>query len=187
MVKSMAREQSQRLCFGEGKPLFYYELHSSLAGSQPRLVLTIHHTLYDAWTLTMFLDDLNHQYFSPQVARRGRQPYACFIQYLANLDEPAAAAYWTKKLADTPLFQFPEVPNTHYRPQAKNFSTLKENVNLNKIKAKGISACDSDSMCMGCASFFLLQYRSCLLRARYFQEEKRPSKTLWDPQSPPSQ
>lgn len=164
MVKSMAHEHSQRLYFGEGKPLFCYELYPGLTGSPPRLVLTIHHTLYDAWTLTMFLDDLNHQYFSPQVARPGRQPYACFIQYLATLDEAAAAAYWTNQLADTPLFQFPEVPNTHYRPQAKRFSTLKENVNLTNIKAKGISAatviacawavllssyCNTEAICFG--------------------------------------
>ena len=160
----MAHDPSQRLYFGEGKPLFYYMLDPGLAGNPPRLILTIHHTLYDAWTLTMFQDDLNHQYFSPQVARRGRQPYACFIQYLATLDEAAAAAYWTNQLADTTLFQFPEVPNTHYRPQAKSFSTMKENVNLTNVKAKGISAatviacawavllssyCNTEAICFG--------------------------------------
>ena len=160
----MDHEHSQRLCFGEGKPLFYYELYPSLAGSQPRLILTIHHALYDAWSLTMFLDDLNHQYFSPQVARCGRQPYSRFIQYLATLDEAAAAAYWTNQLADTPLFRFPEVPDTHYRPQAKRSSTLKENVNLSNIKTKGISAatviacawavllssyCSTEAICFG--------------------------------------
>lgn len=160
----MANEHSQRPCFGEGNPLFYYEVDLGLARSQSRPILTIHHTLYDAWTLTMFLDDLNHHHSSPQAARRGRQPYACFIQYIATLDEAAAAVYWTNQLADTPLFQFPLIPNTHYRPQATRYSTLKRNVNLSKIRVKGISAatviasawavllssyCNTEDICFG--------------------------------------
>ena len=163
-MESTVPEESHRLFFGEGKPLFYYELCTGSTRSQPRLVLTIHHALYDAWTLERVLDDLNHQYFYPQNIRPKRQPYSQFIRYVANIDEAAAASYWTHLLKDMPLFQFPEIPNTDYRPQAKYLSALIEKVDWSHTKVQGISAatviacawavllssyCDTENICYG--------------------------------------
>ncbi|KAL8727263.1 MAG: hypothetical protein Q9166_006144 [cf. Caloplaca sp. 2 TL-2023] len=58
--------------FEEGSPLLYYQVAYSDTHQASRLLLTIHHGLYDAWTLDKFLDDLNYNYSHPQQERQMR-------------------------------------------------------------------------------------------------------------------
>ena len=163
-MESTISKDSRHLFFGEGKPLCHYELCPGSTRNHASLIFTIHHALYDAWTLEKFLDDLNYRYLHPQTDQPKRQPYSQFIQYAVNVDETAAASYWTHILEDMPLFQFPENPNTDRGPQARSISTLSEKVEWSNMRTRGMSAatviacawalllssyCDTESICYG--------------------------------------
>ena len=107
---------------------------------QSRLLLVLHHALYDAWTMEKFIDDLSYNYYHPNAEREGRQPYLRFIQYIASMDHREATEYWTHQLADTPLTPFPDVPEAGYRPQTRKSATLNDRLDLSRTKEKGISA-----------------------------------------------
>lgn len=127
-------------------------------------MLVLHHALYDAWTLEKFIDDLSYNYDHPNAEREGREPYLRFIQHMASMDHREAAKYWTHQLADTPILQFPEIPEAGYRPRARKSATLDGILDLNRTKEKSISAatlvaaawaillssyCDMENICYG--------------------------------------
>lgn len=150
--------------FEEGSPLLYYQVVYSEVHQASRLLLTIHHGLYDAWTLDKFLDDLTYNYLHPQQERAGRTPYSSFIQYLATIDKGESAEYWTSQLANMPLSRFPQIANPGYRPQARDTSSFAGKLDLSCIKGQGVSGatvvaaswalllasyCDEQDVCYG--------------------------------------
>lgn len=148
----------------EGGNTFCYWVHQGKCQDEMRLVLSIHHTLYDAWTMKRLWEDVNHNYAYPKSTRPGAQPYRLFIEYLSRLDPEEASKYWNKQLVDTPLTPFPLLPRPGYRARATESAELEAIVNLEDTKAAGISAatvvaaavslllsvyCNMDDVCYG--------------------------------------
>ncbi|KAL8712159.1 MAG: hypothetical protein Q9220_003593 [cf. Caloplaca sp. 1 TL-2023] len=133
-------EQVNSLSCGEGKSLFHYQLLQGDAHEKPRLVLFIHHLLYDGWTLDMFLNDITYNYFHPQAERNGRRPYSYFIQHLKTVDKKEAADYWIKQLANMAVAQYPQVPTSFvYKPHAEDHIVLTRYLDTSNIRRNGIS------------------------------------------------
>ncbi|CAG8947116.1 unnamed protein product [Penicillium salamii] len=120
---------------GLGTPLIQLLLSPS------RLLLSIHHALYDGWTLSLLTSEVNKKYNNVPI-----ESSALFNRFIAHIESSMspAASYWKKELQDVEPIHFPALPTLNYRPKAGSSiekvitlheSTVSENATLaSKIK-----------------------------------------------------
>ncbi|KAK1912605.1 hypothetical protein P3342_004541 [Pyrenophora teres f. teres] len=109
-------KEDKAVSMGLGDPLARYALIKEAWGGKRWFVWTIHHALYDGWSLPRVLHAVK-QVYSGAVLER--QPsFNAFIQYLGQQDLEAAAAYWQTALADCEAVLFPPLPSTVTQPVA---------------------------------------------------------------------
>lgn len=80
------------------------------------LVLTIHHALYDGWSMPLIVHRINQAYNG--VRTKEPIPFKAFIKYLQTTDHTASAKFWKDQLQGATGQQFPALPYPGYRPQA---------------------------------------------------------------------
>ncbi|KAL8654006.1 MAG: hypothetical protein Q9210_001767, partial [Variospora velana] len=80
-------------------------------------VWTIHHALYDGWSLDLILDKVQQHYQRkvPPTLMKTR-PFADFIEYISKMDATASETFWRANLAEAASPQFPMLPNPAYQP-----------------------------------------------------------------------
>ncbi|KAM5489397.1 NRPS cluster protein [Microsporum audouinii] len=82
---------------------------------------SIHHALYDGWSLPLILQRVESIY-------RGQEPavpkssYADFISYLSTTDQNSTKEFWTAKLADIACSKFPPLSSTKDQSDTKTIS-----------------------------------------------------------------
>ncbi|KAK2037070.1 acetyl-CoA synthetase-like protein, partial [Colletotrichum somersetense] len=79
-------------------------------------VWTIHHALYDNWSLPLLLDQLERAYSSD--IRLRPTPFQGFIKHITSLDSESATQFWQSQLADCEAAPFPPLPSPSHKPQA---------------------------------------------------------------------
>ena len=80
-------------------------------------VLTMHHALYDGWSLDIVLDKVRKCYEEPRLPKPEKdRSYASFIQHITQIDAETSKDFWRSKLAGTTSPQFPMLPNPAYQP-----------------------------------------------------------------------
>ena len=102
-----------RSCFNE--PPVKFGIVSSPA--KMTLYLTMHHSVYDAWTMNLLMKQVKKAYDGEALGTM--IPYQKYIQYLSHADDKAADDFWTSTLADFNAPQFPTLPTHGYQPIAK--------------------------------------------------------------------
>ncbi|KAL5437004.1 hypothetical protein PMIN07_006815 [Paraphaeosphaeria minitans] len=70
-------------------------------------VWTIHHALYDGWSIAFMLQRVQQIYQSGS-SKVPKVPYTKFIQYLQKTSRDASAAFWKHHLAGAAPYQFPQ-------------------------------------------------------------------------------
>nr|ARJ54910.1 nonribosomal peptide synthetase 8 [Curvularia lunata] len=79
-------------------------------------VWTVHHALYDGWSLPRIMDAVEKAY---RGADMQKQPgFRAFIKHLSRQDPDEAAAYWQKALGDCEATPFPALPVAVQQPGA---------------------------------------------------------------------
>jgi amino acid adenylation domain-containing protein len=84
--------------------------------SNSYLVWTIHHSLYDGWSIALVLQRVQ------QIYQTGRSElphtsYTRFIDHLSSIDIEASKAFWKKSLAGASIYQFPQqLHSAHNEP-----------------------------------------------------------------------
>jgi amino acid adenylation domain-containing protein len=106
-------EYEREVHMGLGQPLFRAGI---VKLASQKVVLTMHHAVYDGWFLDMFSRELTREYHGE--SRAGIVPYKNFIQYLSSSEQTEAARFWKKHLGELNLHSFPRLPNPHYKPSA---------------------------------------------------------------------
>lgn len=99
-----------------GKPLVRYAMiHET---DCPHFVLTMHHALYDGWSMPLIVDRVNQAY-QGLALRRPAAEFKDFIHYLDYvLDRNACDEYWRNQLHGATGQQFPTLPFEGYQTQA---------------------------------------------------------------------
>ncbi|KAJ0417664.1 Nonribosomal peptide synthetase 13 [Aspergillus carlsbadensis] len=115
------------LRIGPGSPLMRCSLHGQ------RLTLTIHHAIWDGWTMDLVHDQLKRA-FQGQPLRR-HEPFHSFIKYLQESDNSAVDAFWRDELADLEAAVFPSLPSGQSRPSPS--ASLQHTVRNINITAHG--------------------------------------------------
>ena len=93
-----------------GRPL------SRLAISNTHIVWTVHHSLYDAHSVELMLDDIAAAYQDKKLPVR--PPFRNFIKYVQHRNEDAQReSFWTSRLSSKEVLSFPEFHQPNYRPR----------------------------------------------------------------------
>ncbi|KAJ5742220.1 hypothetical protein N7533_011629 [Penicillium manginii] len=81
-------------------------------------VWTIHHALYDGWTVALLVGEVENIYRKSTAVRSTPTPYSHFIRYLNNVDIAAEDHYWKTQLAGATVSSFPRQQH-HARSEFK--------------------------------------------------------------------
>ncbi|EFQ88192.1 hypothetical protein PTT_16039 [Pyrenophora teres f. teres 0-1] len=95
---------------GLGDRLTRYALIKEACSEKRCFAWTIHHAVYDGWSLPLILHAVK-QVYSGGVLQR--QPsFNAFIQYLGQQDHQSSISYWQTALANCEAVLFPPLPST---------------------------------------------------------------------------
>ncbi|RHZ69161.1 hypothetical protein CDV55_104842 [Aspergillus turcosus] len=95
--------------FGLGTPLIIYDI------SESRLLLSIHHALYDGWSMPLVLGALLRSYQLEPI--QDATPFQAFIRYTTQCSQTAAEEFWRGQFRDCDAQNFPVLPSKTYRPR----------------------------------------------------------------------
>lgn len=111
-----------------GKPLVRYGVVSDETTGKAHFVLTIHHALYDGWSMPLVVDRVNRAYNGLETERPAA--FNDFIKYLNSMDRKVSEAFWKEQLNGANGPQFPALPYAGYQTRAD--SLLEEYITLDK-------------------------------------------------------
>ena len=83
-------------------------------------VWTIHHALYDGWSMRLILQKVETLYAGVTSPQAG-PPYGHFVEYVSNMSIADAEAFWQSKLEHSMSPQYPALPKANYQPHATGF------------------------------------------------------------------
>ncbi|KAI0966021.1 hypothetical protein F4678DRAFT_466986 [Xylaria arbuscula] len=107
-------EQDRSNAMGLGHSLSRYGLVDD--GKSRHLVWTIHHALFDGWSLNLVLEYVYNEYAKFQNAKPA--PFNSFVKYLSSFSDAEASNYWQSYLADGDFAPFPALPPSVQEPMA---------------------------------------------------------------------
>ncbi|RYP76665.1 hypothetical protein DL770_007204 [Monosporascus sp. CRB-9-2] len=100
-----------------GRPLVRYGLiKNEEVGGTTHFVLTMHHALYDGWSMPLVVERVNRAYHGLGTPRPAE--FKQFIKYLCELNRAESEAYWRERLCGATCEQFPPLPWSGYQQQA---------------------------------------------------------------------
>ncbi|KAL8924366.1 MAG: hypothetical protein Q9208_004148 [Pyrenodesmia sp. 3 TL-2023] len=80
-------------------------------------VWTIHHALYDGWSLDLIMNKVQQRYQNTASTLPEKSPaFANFIQYITQVDSATSKDFWRSRLSETASPQYPMLPNPAYQP-----------------------------------------------------------------------
>ncbi|KGO57957.1 AMP-dependent synthetase/ligase [Penicillium expansum] len=105
-----------------GQPLVQFEVIPALSegSNKPQrldLVITIHHALYDSWSLPLLVHRAQAAYQGQVLEPSDMTPFKEFIEYSVS-QQKDALEHWRREFHELTAEPFPTLPSTSYRPQA---------------------------------------------------------------------
>ncbi|KAF2498220.1 peptide synthetase [Lophium mytilinum] len=101
---------------GLGVPLARYGLVTHEKTSRVDVVLTMHHALYDGWSMPLIADRVNRIYQGLKTQQSA--PFKSFIKHLHGTNRTGSETHWRENLHGATGRTFPELPWTGYQTQA---------------------------------------------------------------------
>jgi amino acid adenylation domain-containing protein len=129
----LARDRDMPMELGDALLRFGY-IESDKVTGKAHIILTIHHALYDGWSMPRIIHRVNLVYAGSDIGLP--TPFSAFIKYLSGTDHSDSADFWKQRLAGANRQQFPPLPGAGYRQKAD--SLLEHYVRLPKL-ATGIT------------------------------------------------
>lgn len=98
------------------RPIQYGDLLSRLAISDTYVVWTIHHSVYDGFSVELLLKDIATVYNGE--IPPAHTPFKNFVKHTQRLDEVQCRSFWASRLLNKDVVPFPPVakPNQRARP-----------------------------------------------------------------------
>ncbi|KAF2963041.1 hypothetical protein GQX73_g10533 [Xylaria multiplex] len=123
-------ENDRNIPVGLGKPLVRYGVVCNKESKEKvYFILTMHHALYDGWSMPLVVDRINRAHDGHSTERPAN--FKHFIKYLLEMDTNKSEEYWRERLAGATGEQFPALPWPGYQQQAD--SLLEHYVPTGKI------------------------------------------------------
>ncbi|KAI0173154.1 peptide synthetase [Hypoxylon sp. FL1284] len=100
-----------------GKPLIRYGVViDEKSTGKAHFVLTMHHALYDGWSMPLVVERVNRAYNNLSTERPA--DFKHFIKYLGGMNHEESETYWRERLEGANGEQFPPLPYSGYQQQA---------------------------------------------------------------------
>ncbi|KAJ6076481.1 hypothetical protein N7499_008462 [Penicillium canescens] len=93
-----------------GAPLTSYAMVQPYGSSTSYFVWSVHHALYDGWSIPLVFRKVEENYLAAQTKRVGT-PYSLFIDYLVKKNMKESDAFWKSYLAGLSSTPFPQNKN----------------------------------------------------------------------------
>lgn len=100
------------------KPLSRLAFITVKGSDKVRFVWTIHHALYDGWSMPLVVKRINEAYRG--LKTKSPTPYNAFIKAINSVDSRKSKTYWFRKLQGATRLQFPVVPVPGYQVRAQS-------------------------------------------------------------------
>lgn len=133
-VNDLSSELTQLPAYNGG-PLATFTLVESRFSPSRFFVLTIHHALYDGWSLPLVLKRVESAYFG-RPSHFADVSYARYIQYLSKRDPEESRGFWRTQLADMSATAFPQIPRSLTKGSYE-IRTVRYNANIPKASIGG--------------------------------------------------
>jgi amino acid adenylation domain-containing protein len=101
-------------------------------------VWTIHHALYDGWSISSMLQRVE-QIYRAGLSDMTKVPYTRFIKYLLDADSKASTKFWKDSLAGAASYQFPQQLHSN-SDRPPNGQVLQHTTKLSAPRHKDITA-----------------------------------------------
>jgi amino acid adenylation domain-containing protein len=99
--------------FQSGRPLARFSHVKGKPGSS-HLVWTLHHAIYDGWSMQLTIDYIRQEYRKPGATLSVATSFKGFVQHCKDLNKDASSQYWKEQLRGAPTPSFPVMPTTGY-------------------------------------------------------------------------
>lgn len=99
-----------------GSQLARYAIVNDNLTSNWYFVWTIHHSLYDGWSMGLLMERVRKTYLGQDLPSPA--PFKTFIKYLNDQDHTTSQNFWRSKLQGANVPQFPALPYVGYEPKA---------------------------------------------------------------------
>jgi amino acid adenylation domain-containing protein len=104
-VTWVSRAAARDIEVGYGSPLNRFCLEKDAESGDLYFLWLAHHSIYDGWTVSLILAQVNQMYHSLEAPRL--QPYSSFVSYVTCMDTQSAAEFWERQLSDANQAIFP--------------------------------------------------------------------------------
>ncbi|EFE30955.1 uncharacterized protein ARB_02149 [Trichophyton benhamiae CBS 112371] len=101
-------QQSMKL----GEPLSRFCLIRELGSTH--FVWTIHHALYDGWTIPLLLNSVDQAYHGRSITPW--TPFPVFVHFINHVDQEARSNFWQQQFSGLKAVQFPPLPSPDFLP-----------------------------------------------------------------------
>ncbi|ETN46354.1 uncharacterized protein HMPREF1541_00538 [Cyphellophora europaea CBS 101466] len=98
-----------------GSPLARFAFVNDMESGSTYFVLTMHHALYDGWSMPLIVDRMNRAYRGLDTHRTAGFP--AYIKYLQSMDRESSERYWREHLRGASNQQFPTRASPGYQPK----------------------------------------------------------------------
>ncbi|KOS42736.1 hypothetical protein ACN38_g6384 [Penicillium nordicum] len=119
-----------------GTELARFAIVNDETTSRISIVLSIHHALYDGWSMPLIVDRVNRAYRGESIG--SPTPFKNFIRWLGDIDRSSTETYWATQLEGATSLQFPLIPYTGY--QARADSLLEHYVKLPRASSSSTTS-----------------------------------------------
>jgi len=133
LVEYMKDDEEKDMGFGA--PLTRFALVRDTKSSKTYFVLTIHHALYDGWSMPLLLDRVYQIYFSTGPTQ-ARPSFNTFIQNIKSIKLSDTTEYWKSQFQDAEFTHFPP-PSMPNKKSGKQVN-LESSMSLPKSRHSGI-------------------------------------------------
>ena len=82
------------------------------------LVCTMHHSIYDGWSVSLIMDQLSQAYQWKPLQKP--PPFADYAWHVFDQDRAVAERFWTAELAGSTTCDFPRMPSPTYQADARH-------------------------------------------------------------------
>ncbi|KAI1076074.1 hypothetical protein F5B20DRAFT_584637 [Whalleya microplaca] len=115
-LSTWSEEDDDQQVMALGTPLFRVRLVKE--SDKHVFLLTIHHALYDGWSLGLLFDRLEAIYLNSPSPPSPVPDYRAFVKYVTNVDRENALGFWRQQLRGLEAETFPPLPSPSYQPNS---------------------------------------------------------------------
>lgn len=105
-------QQDKARLMQPGRPLARLAIIRGTMGHPDVCVFSVHHSVYDAWTIPLLLEQVNAAYQGSSLPQR---PFSPFVNYVCKSNQDAMN-HWVSEFSGLQADPFPPLPNPTYIP-----------------------------------------------------------------------